>query len=45
MGDTRKAYEDLISEKEFDKLVKSEETIDGLGVVEVFVERLRLTIE
>ena len=36
MGDTRKAYEDLISEKEFDKLVKSEETIDGLGVVEIF---------
>ena len=36
MGDSRKAYADLISEKEFDKLVKKEETIDGLGVVEVF---------
>tara|TARA_R100000742_G_C4189424_1_gene21987 strand:+ start:134 stop:556 length:423 start_codon:yes stop_codon:yes gene_type:complete len=36
MGDSRKAYANLISEKEFDKLVKKEETIDGLGVVEVF---------
>ena len=36
MGDSRKAYADLISEKEFDKLVKKEETIDVLGVVEVF---------
>ena len=36
MGDSRKAYADLISEKEFEKLVKKEETIDGLGVVEVF---------
>ena len=36
MGDSRKSYADLISEKEFDKLVKKEETIDGLGVVEVF---------
>ena len=36
MGDTRKKYEELISEEEFDKLVKKENTIDGLGVVEVF---------
>ena len=36
MGDSRKKYEELISEEEFDQLVKSEETIDGLGVVEVF---------
>ena len=40
MGDSRKKYEEmkaeLISEKEFDKLVNKEKTIDGLGVVEVF---------
>ena len=36
MGDTRKKYEELISEEEFDKLVKKEKTIDGLGVIEVF---------
>ena len=36
MGDTRKKYEELISEEEFDKLVKKEKNIDGLGVVEVF---------
>jgi len=36
MGDSRKAHADLISEREFDKLVKKEPTIDGLGVVEVF---------
>ena len=36
MGDTRKKYEELISEEEFDKLVKKEKTIDGLGVVEIF---------
>ena len=36
MSDSVKKYhEDLISEKEFDKLAK-EETIDGLGVIEVF---------
>ena len=37
MGDSKKAYEDLISEKEFDKLVKENKNkIDGLNVVEVF---------
>ena len=36
MSDSVKKYhEDLISEEEFDKLAK-EETIDGLGVIEVF---------
>ena len=36
MGDSVKKYYELISEEEMDKLEKSTETIDGLGVIEVF---------
>ena len=36
MGDSVKKYYEIISEEEMDKLEKSTETIDGLGVIEVF---------
>lgn len=36
MGDIVKAYYELISEEEMDKLEKKDKTIDGLSVVEVF---------
>ena len=38
MGDSVSKYYELVSEEEFDKAVKKsqKETIDGLGVIEVF---------
>ena len=38
MGDSVSKYYELVSEEEFDKIVKKskKETIDGLGVIEVF---------
>ena len=36
MGDSVKKHFELVSEAEFDKAVKKENTIAGLGVIEVF---------